>query len=118
MILLIVGFRRVDTTMSVPESNGQSVVGLNLRGQFSDFAEPDAELIVAGAVLAVLCTDLLIAERFELRESFFESRGHICVVSEPKKWDNGEDQRARPELLASIEASVGRAPLNWMLGAQ
>jgi len=64
------------------------VVGLNLRGQFSDVTEPDAELIVAGAVLAVLCTDLLIAERFELRESFFESCSHICVVSELKNRDN------------------------------
>ena len=64
------------------------MVGLNLRGQFSDVAEPDAELIVACAVLAVLRTDLLIAERFELRESFFESRSHIGVVSELKSMDN------------------------------
>jgi hypothetical protein len=63
-------------------------------------------------VPASLCTDLLIAERFELRESFFESRGHICVVSELKNWDNGKDQRARPELLVLIEASFGRAPLD------
>ena len=45
-------------------------------------------------------------------------RSHICVVSELKNRDNGKDQRARPELLVSIEASVGRAPLDWMLGAQ
>jgi hypothetical protein len=64
------------------------VVGLNLRGQFSDDAEPDTEVIVAGAVLAVLRADLLIAERFELRESFFESRSHICVVSELKNRNN------------------------------
>jgi hypothetical protein len=38
--------------------------------------------------------------------------------SELENRDNGKDQRARPELLMSIEASVGRAPLDWMLGAQ
>jgi len=54
----------------------------------SDGAERDAELIFAGAVLAVLRMDLFIAERFELRESFFESRGHILVVSELKNRDN------------------------------
>src|SRR5262245_26196074 len=53
------------------------MVGLNLRGQFSDVPEFDAELIVAGAVSAVLCADLLIAECFELCESFFESRRHF-----------------------------------------
>jgi hypothetical protein len=42
--------------------------------------------------------DLLIAERLELRESVFESRSHICAVSELKNRDNGKDQRARPEL--------------------
>jgi hypothetical protein len=70
------------------------VVGFYLRGQFSDGAEPDAELIVAGAVLAVLRTDLLIAERFELRESFFESRSHICVVSELENRDDGRVHQA------------------------
>jgi hypothetical protein len=39
----------------------------------------DPELIVARADLAVLRTDLLMAERLELRESFFESDSHICV---------------------------------------
>ena len=74
--------------------------------------------IVAGAGLTVLRTELLIAERFELRESFFEGRSHICVVSELKNRDNVYVHRARPELLAPIEASVGRAPLDWMLGSQ
>ena len=74
--------------------------------------------IVAGAGLTVLRTDLLIAERFELRESFFESCSHICVVIEIKNRDNDYVHRARPELLVSIEASVGRAPLDWMLGSQ
>jgi hypothetical protein len=64
------------------------VAGLNLRSQLSDGAEPDTELIVACPILAVLRTDFLIAERFELRESFFESRSHICVVSEFKNRDN------------------------------
>jgi hypothetical protein len=35
-----------------------------------------------------LRTDLLIAERFELRESFSESRSHICIVSGLKSRDN------------------------------
>jgi hypothetical protein len=47
-----------------------------------------ARLIVAGAILAVLRADLLIAERLKLRESFFESRSHICVVSKLKNRDN------------------------------
>ena len=29
---------------------------------------------------------------------------------------NGQDQRARHEILGVIEAYVGRAPLDWMLG--
>ncbi len=28
---------------------------------------------------------------------------------------NGHDQRARPESIVVITASVGRAPLHWML---
>jgi hypothetical protein len=60
----------------------------------------------------------IITERFELRESLFESRSHICVVSKLKNRDNGEDHRARAELLAPIEASIGRAAPDWMLGAQ
>jgi hypothetical protein len=60
----------------------------------------------------------IIAERFELRASFFASRSHICGVSELKNRDSGKDQQASPELLVSIEASVGRAPPDWMLGAQ
>ncbi|HEX2491629.1 MAG TPA: energy transducer TonB [Blastocatellia bacterium] len=67
--------------------------------------------IVAGAGLTVLRTDLLIAERFELRESFFESRSHICVVSELKNRDNDYVHRARPELLVSIEGEVS---INWL----
>ena len=67
--------------------------------------------IVAGAGLTVLRTDLLNAERFELRESFFESRSHICVVSELKNRDNDYVHRARPELLVSIEGEVS---INWL----
>ena len=56
----------------LPESDGQLVVGLDLRGQLPDVAELNAELIVAGAVLLVLRTHLLVAERFELLQRFFE----------------------------------------------
>ena len=77
------------------------MVGLNLRGQFSDVTELDAELIVAGAVPAGLCTDLLIAECFELRESFFESHSHICAVSELKNRDNDRVDRAREKYWKS-----------------
>ena len=63
-------------------NKGQRVVGLDLRGQFSDVAVQAAELIVTRAVLAVLCTNLLVAERFDLREGFFERDRHL-VVSGP-----------------------------------
>jgi hypothetical protein len=48
-----------------------------------------------------LKTDLLIAERFDLRESFFESRSHICVVSELKNRDNDRVDRAREKYWKS-----------------
>ena len=61
---------------------------LDLRGQFSDVAESDSELIVAGAILAVVRADILIAECFELRESLFESHSHSGVVSKFRTRDN------------------------------
>ena len=53
-------------------------VGLDLRGKFPDLTELDAELIVASATFFVVRTALLVAERFQLRESFLESHGHVC----------------------------------------
>ena len=48
------------------------MVGLDLRGELPDVAEPDAELIVARAPLRVLRADLLVAERLQLREGITE----------------------------------------------
>jgi hypothetical protein len=43
----------------------------DLRGQFSDVAESDSELIVAAPFLLLCAPNILIAECFELRESLF-----------------------------------------------
>ncbi len=60
------------------------MVGFDLLRQLPDIAASDAELIVAGTVLGVLRTHLLVAERFELRESFFERHGRDCSVGRPR----------------------------------
>ena len=49
---------------------------------FRIVTELDAELIVAGAALFIMCAALLVAERFQLREGFLESCGHLCGVHE------------------------------------
>lgn len=54
------------------------VAGLALRGKLPDVAKLDAELIVPGAILFVVRTNLLVSESFELRESFFERHGYVC----------------------------------------
>src|SRR5207244_3651741 len=54
-----------------------------------------------------------------LREKVLHIRFEIISHLLPRngKPANSHDQRARPEMLGVIEASVGRAPLDWMLGA-
>src|SRR5262245_42011448 len=61
-----------------PESNGQRVVGLDLRGELPYVTMTDAELIVSSAPFFVLCTDVLVAERLQLRQGFLESHCHTC----------------------------------------
>lgn len=63
----------------VPEREGQLVVGLYLRGKLPEVAQLNAELIVTGAVLFVMRTNLFVAESLELSESFFESHGHVSI---------------------------------------
>lgn len=63
----------------VPESNGQLVVGLDLRGKLPDVTKPDAELVVSSAILSVLRTDLPVVERFQLRESILVVPKRICT---------------------------------------
>jgi hypothetical protein len=56
------------------------VVGLDLGGQLANIAQPDAELIFPGAMLFVLRTDFLIAERFQPFKSLFKGYRHTeCV---------------------------------------
>lgn len=58
-----------------PERHGRFMVGLDLLRQHPDVSEFDAELIVAGTVFGVVRPHLLVAERFELVESFFKCHG-------------------------------------------
>ena len=44
---------------------------------FPDVTQLDAELILPSAILPVVRTALLVAERFQLRESILESHGHV-----------------------------------------
>ena len=62
------------------------VVGLDLLRQRADVAVLDAELIVAGAVLGVVRTHRLVAERFELLESFVERHGRACSDGKRPLW--------------------------------
>lgn len=71
----------VSYSPALPKSQGQLVVGLDLLRQFPDCVESDAELIVAGTVLGVLRSHLLVSERFELLESLFEIHGRDCNMS-------------------------------------
>src|SRR6188508_2687843 len=64
---------------SLPELVGQRWVGLDLRRNLPNVTVLDAELIVPGAPLPVLLTDLLVAESFELRKSILECHGHVCL---------------------------------------
>jgi len=41
----------------------------------------------------------------------------MSVTETEPEAPNGHDQRARPGILGVIEASLGRALLDWMLGA-
>ena len=50
------------------------MAGLDLRRQLTDVAMFDAELIVAGAVFFVVLAHRVVAERFQLREGFFEGQ--------------------------------------------
>ena len=72
----------------VPDSNGQLVVGLDLRGKLPDVTKPDAELVVSSATLSVLRTDLLVAERFQLRESILQSHRLFVALLESEIRDN------------------------------
>jgi hypothetical protein len=64
----------------VPEGDGQLVVDLDLGGEIPDVTKPDAELIVPGAILRVVRTDLLVSERFHLRDRLLESHGHVSIA--------------------------------------
>jgi hypothetical protein len=57
--------------------NRLNLPDLDLRGNLSDVAKLDAELIFSSAILRVMRMDLFVAERFELRESFSESYGQV-----------------------------------------
>ena len=63
---------------ALPERQGQRMVHLDLFRQPPDVAEADAELIGAGAAFGVLRPHPLVAERFELLESFMERHGASC----------------------------------------
>jgi hypothetical protein len=51
------------------------MVGLDFLREHPDVAVFDAELIVTGAVLGIVRPHLIVAERFELLESFIERHG-------------------------------------------
>ena len=66
----------------LPQGQSQLVIGLDFLGQHPNVAVLHAELIVAGAILDVVRTPLLVAQRLESRERFLKLLGHAVGASE------------------------------------
>ena len=81
----------------VPERFGQRVVGLDLRGNFSDVTVFDSELILSSAILRVMRLDLLVAERLQLCKCLLEGYCHSC---------NAPAAKATFGFSASVEKSI------------
>lgn len=68
-----------------PEVDGQFVlVSFQLIGHSPDVAKSNTKLSIDSAILFILRTHSLVAERLELRKSLFESHGSSALLRQPE----------------------------------